>query len=86
MWTEYFDYDTPCNSEEDVERHVDHFKLLSSSYTGPFRYSSTLQAQWYNSGTLIKFRYSGTRYSRAFQVQGYPLGTVGPFRYSRTLQ
>ena len=60
MWTEYFDYDTPCNSEEDVERHVDHFKLLSSSYTGPFRYSSIFQAQWYPSGTVVPFRYSST--------------------------
>lgn len=38
MWTEYFDHDAPCNSDEDKELHSEHFRYLQSSYTGALRW------------------------------------------------
>ena len=80
MWTEYFDYDTPCNyyQEEAVvcgqnilimihpvtlRRMWNDMLIISNSSLPhtqdpsgtvvPFRHSSTVQVQWYSSGTVV---------------------------------
>ena len=35
--TEWFDYDTPCNSDGDTESHEEHFLSLQDTWTGSLR-------------------------------------------------
>ena len=42
LFTEWFDLDTPCNSDKDVESHCEHKLTLDSSLTGPQRLESRL--------------------------------------------
>jgi len=37
VWTEWFDHDTPCNSEYDLEEHCQHLAYLRSTKTGSYR-------------------------------------------------
>ena len=37
LWTEWFDYDTPCNSDGDTESHEEHFLSLQDTWTGSLR-------------------------------------------------
>merc|ERR1719233_257912 len=37
LWTEWFDHDTPCNSDGDDELHSEHQNRLMETYTGPLR-------------------------------------------------
>merc|ERR1712142_1001685 len=37
LWTEWFDHDTPCNSDGDREVHSEHQQRLEETYTGPLR-------------------------------------------------
>ena len=37
LWTEWFDHDTPCNSDGDEEVHSEHYQRLDESITGPVR-------------------------------------------------
>ena len=37
LWTEWFDHDTPCNSDGDKELHTEHQQRLDETYTGPLR-------------------------------------------------
>ena len=37
VWTEWFDHDTPCNSNGDTESHEEHFMKLQESWTGSMR-------------------------------------------------
>ena len=37
LFTEWFDMDTPCNSDKDVESHCDHKLALDTTLTGPQR-------------------------------------------------
>ena len=37
LWTEWFDHDTPCNSDGDNEVHSEHYQRLSETVSGPMR-------------------------------------------------
>jgi len=37
LWTEWFDHDTPCNSDGDLEKHSDHIQRLEETHTGSLR-------------------------------------------------
>ena len=37
LWTEWFDHDTPCNSDGDTEVHSEHYQRLSETISGPMR-------------------------------------------------
>ena len=37
LWTEWFDHDTPCNTDGDREVHSEHQDYLMETYTGPLR-------------------------------------------------
>ena len=37
LWTEWFDHDTPCNSNGDMGSHEEHFLSLQETWTGSLR-------------------------------------------------
>ena len=37
LWTEWFDHDTPCNSDGDNEVVSEHYQRLSETVSGPMR-------------------------------------------------
>ena len=37
LWTEWFDHDTPCNSDGDKEVHSEHYQRLDGTLTGSLR-------------------------------------------------
>ena len=76
LWTEWFDHDTPCNSDGDKELHEDHFLSLEETWTGSMRIckpKDMMRAEHYggSESTLVDVREAKEGRARGFTGKAF---------------